>query len=63
MATWIDWAVVALVTVMSMVAGMGVIRLASRHGAASYFTSDRNLPWWAIVTSNTATYQSGSGAY
>ena len=29
----------------------------------SYFASDRNLPWWAIAISNTATYQSGSGAF
>ena len=42
---------------------MGVARLSSRHGAVSYFTSDRNLPWWAIAISNTATYQSGNGAF
>ena len=42
--TWIDWAVVATVIAVSIVAGMGVVRLSSRHGAVSYFTSDRNLP-------------------
>ncbi|EEF63031.1 sodium:solute symporter family transporter [Pedosphaera parvula] len=61
--TGLDWAVVALVIVLSMVAGMGVMRLSSRNGAISYFTGDRNLPWWAIAISNTATYQSGSGAF
>ncbi|MCX6928612.1 MAG: sodium:solute symporter [Verrucomicrobia bacterium] len=61
--TGLDWSVVALVILVSMVAGMGVVRLSSRHGALSYFTSDRNLPWWAIAISNTATYQSGNGAF
>jgi solute:Na+ symporter, SSS family len=61
--SWVDWVVVALVVVASIVAGMAVVRFSSRHGAASYFTSDRNLPWWAIAISNTATYQSGNGAF
>ena len=61
--TGLDWTVVALVIVASVVAGMGVMRFSSRHGALSYFTSDRNLPWWAIAISNTATYQSGNGAF
>ena len=61
--TWIDWLVVALVIAASLVAGMAVVRLSSRHGAVSYFTGDRNLPWWAIAISNTATYQSGNGAF
>jgi solute:Na+ symporter, SSS family len=59
----LDWTVVAFVVVASIVAGMGVVRLSSRHGAVSYFTSDRNLPWWAIAISNTATYQSGNGGF
>ncbi|MGA2660484.1 MAG: hypothetical protein ABSH34_23540 [Verrucomicrobiota bacterium] len=61
--TGLDWAVVALVIVLSIAAGTAVCRLASRNGAISYFTGDRNLPWWAIAISNTATYQSGSGAF
>ncbi len=61
--TRLDWIVVALVVVLSMVAGVAVVRFSSRHGAISYFTSDRNLPWWAIAISNTATYQSGNGAF
>jgi solute:Na+ symporter, SSS family len=61
--TSLDWTVVALVVLVTMFAGMAVVRLSSRHGAISYFTSDRNLPWWAIAISNTATYQSGNGAF
>ncbi len=61
--TWIDWAVVAFVIGISLAAGMWVVRFSSRHGAESYFTSDRNLPWWAIAISNTATYQSGTGGF
>jgi solute:Na+ symporter, SSS family len=63
MMTWIDWSVVAFVVIASIVAGAGVVRFSSRHGAVSYFTSDRNLPWWAIAISNTATYQSGNGGF
>ncbi len=59
----VDWAVVAVVIGIAVVAGMAVTRLSSRHGAISYFTSDRNLPWWAIAISNTATYQSGNGGF
>lgn len=59
----VDWAVVAVVIGIAIVAGMAVTRLSSRHGAISYFTSDRNLPWWAIAISNTATYQSGNGGF
>jgi solute:Na+ symporter, SSS family len=61
--TLLDWIVVAAVVVLSAVAGVSVVRLSSRHGAVSYFTGDRNLPWWAIAISNTATYQSGTGAF
>jgi SSS family solute:Na+ symporter len=61
--TWVDWSIVLAVVVLSIVAGMAVVRFSSRHGALSYFASDRNLPWWAIAISNTATYQSGSGAF
>jgi SSS family solute:Na+ symporter len=60
---WFDWLIVAAVIVVSMTAGIGVVRLSSRNGAVSYFTGDRDLPWWAIAISNTATYQSGSGAF
>jgi solute:Na+ symporter, SSS family len=61
--TWIDWCVIGFVVAISIVAGIAVARRSSRHGALSYFASDRNLPWWAIAISNTATYQCGSGAF
>ena len=61
--TSLDWAVVAVVVVITMLAGVAVVRISSRHGALSYFSGDRNLPWWAIAISNTATYQSGNGAF
>src|SRR5437588_10744293 len=59
----LDWIVVAAVLVLSAIAGLGVVRVSSRHGAVSYFTGDRNLPWCAIAISNTATYQSGTGPF
>ena len=59
----LDWLVVAGVLVASVVAGVAVTHRSSRHGAVSYFTGDRNLPWWAIAISNTATYQSGNGGF
>ncbi len=61
--SWIDWMVVVGVVGVSLAAGMAVVGLASKHGAVSYFTGDRDLPWWAIAISNTATYQSGNGAF
>jgi len=61
--TPLDWAVVAVVIALALGAGLALVRISSRHGAVSYFTGDRNLPWWAIAISNTATYQSGNGAF
>lgn len=61
--TTFDWLVVMFVVVISIIAGLAATRFASCHGATSYFTSDHNLPWWAIAISNTATYQSGNGAF
>ncbi|MGH8024039.1 MAG: sodium:solute symporter family transporter [Limisphaerales bacterium] len=61
--TGLDWMVIAVVIVTSIFGGVAVAQLSSRHGAISYFNGDRNLPWWAIAISNTATYQSGSGAF
>ncbi len=59
----IDWVVVVGMVVLTIVAGTCVMRFSSRHGAASFFTGDRKLPWWAIAISNTATYQSGNGGF
>ncbi len=58
-----DWMVVAVLCGISLAAGLICTRWASAHGAAGYFTGNRRLPWWAIGLSNTATYQSGNGAF
>lgn len=59
----LDWIVVGLVMALTALGGLAATRFSSRHGVRSYFTGDRKLPWWAIAISNTATYQSGNGAF
>jgi Na+/proline symporter len=59
----IDWLVVAALCFTSLVLGLIFTRRAGRQGASGYFTGNRSLPWWAIGLSNTATYQSGNGAF
>jgi SSS family solute:Na+ symporter len=59
----IDWLVVAALCLASLLVGLVFTRRAGRQGASGYFTGNRNLPWWAIGLSNTATYQSGNGAF
>ncbi|MDO4588018.1 MAG: hypothetical protein Q4C95_12115 [Planctomycetia bacterium] len=61
--SFLDWMVVSFVIFLTVAVGSLMIRFASRHGAESYFTGDRKLPWWAIAISNTATYQSGNGGF
>ena len=61
--TTTDWVVVGVLCGISLAAGLICTRWASAHGAAGYFTGNRRLPWWAIGLSNTATYQSGNGAF
>ena len=61
--TVIDWLVVAALCAVSMIIGVWFTRSASRQGASGYFTGNRTLPWWAIALSNSATYQSGVGAF
>jgi SSS family solute:Na+ symporter len=58
-----DWLVVALLCLASLVVGLFFTRRAGKEGASGYFTGNRSLPWWAIGLSNTATYQSGNGAF
>lgn len=59
----LDWWVVGVLCAISMLVGLLFSRKASRHGSESYFTGDRDVPWWAIGFSNTATYQSGNGPF
>jgi len=58
-----DWLVVVLLCLVSLAVGLVFTRRAGREGASGYFTGNRDLPWWAIGLSNTATYQSGNGAF
>jgi SSS family solute:Na+ symporter len=59
----VDWVVVVLLCLISLVVGLYFTKKAERQGASGYFTGNRSLPWWAIGLSNTATYQSGNGAF
>ncbi len=59
----IDWLVVAASCGLVFAVGLLFARRASGKGAAGYFAGDRDLPWWAIGLSNTATYSSGTGAF
>ncbi len=58
-----DWVVLVVSVVIAAIVGLAFSRRAARAGAEGYFTGNRALPWWAIGLSNTATYQSGNGAF
>jgi SSS family solute:Na+ symporter len=58
-----DWLVVIALCLVSLIVGLIFTRKAEKEGATGYFTGNRSLPWWAIGLSNTATYQSGNGAF
>ncbi len=58
-----DWLVVAGSCLLVFIVGLWFARRSSRQGAEGYFTGNRDVPWWAIGLSNTATYQSGNGAF
>jgi len=58
-----DWIVVASLCLISLLVGLYFTRKSGKQGATGYFTGNRNLPWWAIGLSNTATYQSGNGGF
>jgi Na+/proline symporter len=58
-----DWVVVVALCLISLLVGLFFTRRAGKQGASGYFTGNRSLPWWAIGLSNTATYQSGNGAF
>jgi Na+/proline symporter len=46
-----------------MIVGMLYTRSASTKGQEGFFTANRNLSWWSLGISNSATYQSGLGAF
>lgn len=59
----VDWLVVAASCVLVFAVGLWFSGRSSRRGAEGYFTGNRDVPWWAIGLANTATYQSGNGAF
>jgi Na+/proline symporter len=59
----VDWLVVATSCALVFSVGLMFARRSSRKGAEGYFAGDRDVPWWAIGLSNTATYSSGTGAF
>jgi len=59
----VDVVVIVGFCALSLLAGLLLSRRSARHGAEGFFTGNRSLPWWAIGVSNTATYQSGNGAF
>jgi SSS family solute:Na+ symporter len=61
--SFVDWLVVAASCSLVFTVGLMFARRSSKKGAAGYFAGDRDLPWWAIGLSNTATYSSGTGAF
>jgi Na+/proline symporter len=61
--SFIDWLVVAASCSLVFMVGLMFARRSSKKGAAGYFAGDRDVPWWAIGLSNTATYSSGTGAF
>jgi solute:Na+ symporter, SSS family len=58
-----DWLVVGLACALVFAVGLTFARRSSKKGAEGYFAGDRDVPWWAIGLSNTATYSSGTGAF
>jgi Na+/proline symporter len=61
--SFLDWLVVASSCALVFTVGLMFARRSSKKGAAGYFAGDRDVPWWAIGLSNTATYSSGTGAF
>jgi solute:Na+ symporter, SSS family len=58
-----DWIVLIIFTLISMVVGLLYTRSAATKGQEGFFTANRNLSWWSLGISNSATYQSGLGAF
>jgi len=61
--TAVDWVIVATLTAAPIVYGMLFTRTASKSGEEGYFTANRNLTWWQIGISSTATYHGGMAPF
>ena len=59
----IDWTIVVILCLFSLLVGLHFTKRAGTQGASGYFTGNRKLPWWAIALSNSSTYQSGNGGF
>lgn len=59
----IDWIVVIVITLLTMVVGVLFTKSAAAKGQEGFFTANRNLSWWSLGISNAATYQSGLGGF
>jgi Na+/proline symporter len=58
-----DWIIVGFTCVLSLMVGLIYTRKVTQRGGEGFFTANRSLPWWAVGISNSATYQSGLGAF
>ena len=61
--TFIEWFVLIVLCLLSMAVGLVITLRQKAKGEEGFFTANRNLPWWAVGISNSATYQSGLGAF
>jgi solute:Na+ symporter, SSS family len=59
----IDWLVVAASCGLVLTVGLMFARRSSKEGITGYFAGGRDVPWWAVGLSNTATYTSGTGVF
>lgn len=58
-----DWLVVAVLCFVFLAVGLIFCPEGGKTGGEQLFPGNRSLPLWAIGLSNTATYQSGNGAF
>jgi Na+/proline symporter len=59
----IDWIVLVFFSLVSLGIGLFYTGTSSKKGQEGFFTANRNLSWWSLGISNSATYQSGLGAF
>ncbi len=52
--SWIDWAIIAVFFIISLVIGLAVAKDAGKS-AEDFFLSGRNMPWWLLGVSMVAT--------
>ena len=63
MLTFYDWLAIGIFCGLSILVGVFFSHRASKDGSEGYFAAGRNLPWWAIAISNSATYQSSNASF